>query len=218
MKTVANPREMAARERKQAHAYYVLTAAAMGIPGLIWIVFDLTVPIWFVFLCLVASRICYCEARQRMQAATRFEQGQTGEDELSEELAKLPPRWSVRRNVIIEHLGDIDFFVVSPSGKPFAIDAKAHQGTIVSIGQAIYRSYKGSYVPLEKDLVVQVMRQAIAAKELFGMPYVTAVVVFTRAQVLIDPPKIRQAHILPKNRVVAFLLEQETGVVKIPAA
>jgi hypothetical protein len=218
MKTVANPREMAARQRKEAQSYYVLATAALVLPAVIWIACDLIFPIWIFFFSLIAARLCCCEARQRIQAATRFEQGQAGEDELSEELAKLPSGWRVRRNVIIEHLGDIDFFVISPSGKPFAIDAKSHEGTIITIGQAVYRSYKGAYVPLEKDLVVQVMRQAIAAKELFGMPYVIAVVVFTRAQVLIDPPKIRQAHILSKSNLIAFLLEQETGVVKFPAA
>src|SRR5262249_24027647 len=218
MKTVANPREMAANLRRRARFYYGMTVATLGIPGMVWILCDLTVPFWFVCLCLVAARICYGEAGQHMQAAARFEQGQTGEDELAEELEKLSPRWRVKRNVIIEHLGGIDFFVVSPSGKPFVLDAKSHEGTIVTIGQAIYRLYKGSYVPLENDLVVQAMRQAIAAKELFGLPYVTAVVVFTRAQVQIYPPKIRQAHILSKSNVVAFLLEQETDVFKFPPA
>lgn len=218
MKTVANPREIAAGRWKEAQFYYGLAAAALVVPIAIWIAFDWLAPVWFVFLCLVACRLCYCEAQQRVHAATRAEQGQRGEDELSDELAKLPPGWRIRRNVIIENIGDIDFFVQSPSGKPFAIDAKSHGGEIIAIGQAIYRSYRGSYVSVEKDLVYQVMRQAIAAKETFNLPYVTAVIVFTRAKVLIDPPKIRQAHVLPMWRLVDFLIEEETGVSKVPAA
>lgn len=218
MKTVANPQEIAARHRKNAQLYYALAGAALVVPVAIWIVLDWLVPLWFAVACLVACRLLYCEASEREKAARNAEQGQRGEDELSEELANLPSGWTVKRNVILGNTGDIDFFVQSPSGKSFAIDAKSHAGEIVAIGQAIYRSYKGAYVPVEKDLVYQAMRQAIAAKETFNLPYVTAVIVFTRAKVLIDPPKIRQAHILPMWRLVDFLIEEETGVFKVPAA
>jgi hypothetical protein len=119
----------------------------------------------------------------------------------------LPVGWLVEASVRVPGFGDIDSFVTSPNKNYYAIEVKSHQGEVLFDGKSLRRG-SGKY--FEKDFLTQVTRTAAELKNMRRLPFVNALLVFTRAKLSLSERLIRQVRVLSSEELVSFLISQES--------
>jgi hypothetical protein len=172
---------------------------------------DWNVPFWAYCFILAACRWWWCEASNHLISSRKAECGAEGEEVVASVLRSLPPEWKVIRNLETPNLGDIDFIVIAPDQKAFAIEAKSHRGQVVSAGAAIHRVLDGRESVFEKDFLAQTMREALSAREHLKLPFVVPILVFARAKVIFSDRKLRGVFVLQADELIDFLLSMQAN-------
>ncbi|WP_216363909.1 MULTISPECIES: nuclease-related domain-containing protein [unclassified Neomoorella] len=144
-------------------------------------------------------------------AITRAVKGAKAEEKISEILDGLPKKFAVFNDFPCP-MGNIDHIVVGPTGV-FVIETKSHTGEItISPEGKLLRDGK----PLEKDFLKQVLGQCFWLKEKMSgrgikVPYINAVVVFTRAFVKVYQP-VKGVRVVNKKWLLNYLTEPKNNL------
>ncbi len=156
-------------------------------------------------LCLVAARILYIVSTAAHRDALAVRSGALGEQTVLEILRSLPAEWQVEYNVRLEKRGDVDVFLTSPSKHYFALEVKAHKAEIDFNGQ--YLIAKSRH--LEKDFLKQATDAAIGIKSIRSLPYVEAILVFTRAKLCMSRRDLNGVKVLAAAELLPYLQQRE---------
>lgn len=179
----------------------------LGTPLIVQFTFDIDFPWWSYCFFLAGARLAYCQLRDDLISSRRYESGADGEDRVWRVLETLPENWHIERNVRAVGLGDIDFFVKSPEGKAFTIEAKAHKGEVIESGGFLKRRRRGKEEHFEKDILHQSRKQACYMHNNRHPGFVTALLVFTRAKVRLQDRCIKNVHVLEVGELTGFLMQ-----------
>lgn len=202
---LAGPRLLSARRRRLSHFWLAATVAFVALPLFAPVLLGVTVPFWLICFMLAGARVSYIKYRQKESDVSRAEYGARAEDEIAAILSKLPPGWVCERNIPMQGVGDVDFFLSGPSGKFFTLDVKAHSGQVGFDGRALTRTGARGTGQFERDFLGSAMRQALGMRERRACPFVTPVIVFSRADLLLPERKLRGVHVITKGELLDFL-------------
>lgn len=143
----------------------------MKIPWLVWKTF-----IWFAAICGVAflinlayhlskySFIAWAIVaipllilyRKVYTKGSLYLMGLEGENDIKDELKKLPPEYTFIRDIVTSNQGNIDYVVVGPTGI-WALEVKNHKGHISFNEPTLLRNNQ----PLEKNFLSQAYAEAM---------------------------------------------------------
>lgn len=108
----------------------------------------------FIFIFLILRQIF----EQKLSIFDKFNQGRRGEDEICNELKKLPDEYFVFQDITLPNRrGNIDFVVMGSTGL-FAIEVKSHSGKIGFNGEEL--TCNGGIFRENKNFLRQTMREA----------------------------------------------------------
>ncbi len=169
-------------------------------------------PLELVLVLLIGARILYLTGRYFSQSASVAMVGAIGEDDVAATLRELPQAWKVERNVLLEGGGDVDFLLTSPENDIFLIDAKAHTGTVFFDGAKLCRRVAGRQKPFEKDFLSKVKQQAVRIRTARKLPYVTTILVFTRAEVQVPSSGIGHVRVLALKQLLSYLQSTKSTI------
>jgi hypothetical protein len=139
--------------------------------------------------------------------ANHADQGAKGEEDTAEEIFQLEQEgWQIEYGMRLSNkLGDVDIVCVSPQNKAYVIDVKSHRGEVTTDGKQLYRRMGKTTYPFEKNFLNQAMKQALQVKEQKGLGFVTPIVAFSNAKVLVPPGKLQKVYVVEKSRLVSLL-------------
>jgi Nuclease-related domain len=201
--------KLALEQEYWTHRFQFLSRAfiVLSVVGAIVVPFQFKLP--GALLLLACARLFFLLAKETIRRRERLEASLAAEKEVHNMLVeRLPSGWLVEANVEIPRFGDIDLFVTSPKRSCFAIEIKSHQGEVLFDGKCLRR---GSGKCFEKDFLTQVMRAAMELRKMRNLPFVNALLVFTRAKLSLSERHIRQVQVLSSEELVNFLLSQESS-------
>jgi hypothetical protein len=213
-----NVRVMALEHRIKALSLFGMAGLMVGFPFLLSVflrrifpkVSPVTLPnftylIFFLLAGLIAMQACYFWIR-----ANNATQGALGEEKIATTLKPLQSQdWQVEYNVPIRGLGDVDVFLLSPQGNAYTIDVKSHKGEVNKDGKQLYRQYGRSRYSFEKDFLREAKRQAVSMKELKKLKFVTPIVAFSSANVLVGRDPVAGVYVLGVSELVPCLRSLE---------
>jgi hypothetical protein len=107
-------------------------------------------------------------------------------------------------------VGDIDVFLLAPSGKAYTMDVKSHGGFVRSKSGQLFRQYGKETHTFEKDFLVQARSQAAVMQDRRGLAHVTPAIVFSKASVAVANP-VNGVYVWSKSKVVAQLQKLESA-------
>jgi hypothetical protein len=167
---------------------------------------NITLPAWSYLICIALAILLILQANHLWKRAKHADQGALAEEQIADLLITLKQQgWHVEFGIQHRSVGDIDVFLLSPTGKAFSIDVKSHRGIVRASNQQLYRKRKDSEDPFEKDFLKQAKKQAVAIKELKGLRFVTPIVVFSNAKVDGISNPIAGVHVLEKATLLSYL-------------
>jgi hypothetical protein len=139
--------------------------------------------------------------------ADRADRGAKGEEETAQEMLQLEQEgWQVEYGMRLgNRLGDADIVCTSPRNKSYVIDVKSHKGEVTTDGKQLYRRMGKTTYPFEKDFLAQAMKQALQVKKQKDLSFVTPIVAFSDAKVLIPAGKLQKVYIVEKSKLVSLL-------------
>ncbi|MBE9202751.1 NERD domain-containing protein [Synechocystis salina LEGE 06099] len=142
-----------------------------------------------------------------LKRANRADQGAKGEEDTSRELSGLKQHgWKIEYGMSLgNRLGDADIVCISPQNRVYVIDVKSHKGKIIANGEKLYRRMGHRDYSFEKDFIAQTMKQALQVKKQQGFKFVTPIIVFSDAKVLISSNQIRKVFIVEKSELASLL-------------
>ena len=142
-----------------------------------------------------------------MRLPCHADQGAKGEEDTAEEIFQLEQEgWQIEYGMRLSNkLGDVDIVCVSPQNKAYVIDVKSHRGEVTTDGKQLYRRMGKTTYPFEKNFLNQAMKQALQVKEQKGLGFVTPIVAFSNAKVLVPPGKLQKVYVVEKSRLVSLL-------------
>lgn len=202
-----NIRVMALKRRIKALSLFGM-AGLLGVlpvllPGILKIPVNL--PNWAYLGCFGVTVLCVIQALYLWKRANHADQGAAGEEQIAAILKPLQSQgWQVEYNIPIRGLGDVDVFLLSPQGNAYTIDVKSHQGEVHKDGKQLYRQYERRY-SFEKDFLREAKRQAVSIKELKKLRFVTPIVAFSRANVLVGREPVAGVYVLGVSELLPFL-------------
>jgi Nuclease-related domain len=134
-------------------------------------------------------------------------QGAKGEEETAQEMVQLEREgWQIEYGMRLgNRLGDADIVCISPQNKSYIIDVKSHRGEVTTDGKQLYRRMGKSTYPFKKDFLNVAMKQALQVKKQQDLSFVTPIVAFSDAKVLVPNGKIQKVYIVEKSRLVSLL-------------
>jgi Nuclease-related domain len=141
------------------------------------------------------------------ERAERADRGAKGEEETAQEIVQLEREgWQIEYGMCLgNRLGDADIICISPQNKYYLIDVKSHKGEVITDGKQLYRQIGKSTCPFEKDFLHIAMKQALQVKKQKGLSFVTPIVAFSDARVLVTDGKLQKVYVVEKSRLVALL-------------
>jgi hypothetical protein len=170
------------------------------------ILINVALPAWSYLICIALAILLVFQANHFWKRAKHADQGALAEEQIADLLISLGNQgWQVEFGIQHRRVGDIDVFLLSPTGKAFSIDVKSHRGIVRASNQQLYRKRKTSEEPFEKDFLKQAKKQAVAIKELKGLRFVTPIVVFSNAKVDGVSNPIAGVHVLEKATLLSYL-------------
>lgn len=139
--------------------------------------------------------------------ANHAAQGAKGEEDTAQEMVQLEQAgWQIEYGMRLgSRLGDADIVCISPQSKAFVIDVKSHQGEVTSDGKKLYRRMGKTTYSFEKNFLEQAMKQALQVKQQRNLNFVTPIVAFSRAKVLVPSGKLQKVYVVEKSRLVSLL-------------
>ncbi|GAB4379276.1 MAG: hypothetical protein Kow00121_33120 [Elainellaceae cyanobacterium] len=162
--------------------------------------------VWIYLIGFVWAGLSVLQARHYWIRAKQADQGAAGEEEIARVLATLGTQgWAIEYGIADRSVGDIDVFLRSPEGKAYIIDVKSHRGRVQTDGESLYRRYGQTKKPFEKDFLAQARRQALAAKRLKKLSFVTPIVAFSHAKVEVGKQSIAGVYVVGKHELVRVL-------------
>lgn len=137
----------------------------------------------------------------------RADRGAKGEEETAQEMVKLEREgWQIEYGMRLgNRLGDADIVCISPQNKSYVIDVKSHKGEVITDGKQLYRQMGKNTYPFEKDFLHVTMKQALQVKKQKGLDFVTPIIAFSDAKVLVSNGKLQKVYVVEKSRLVALL-------------
>jgi len=168
---------------------------------------ELTLPIAFYALFAIAALGLIANGMFWWKRANQADQGARGEEDTAQELAQLKQAgWRIEYGIRLGmRLGDADIVCISPKDKAFVIDVKSHRGEVTSDGKQLYRRMGKTTYPFEKNFLEQAMKQALEVRKQKDLSFVTPIVAFSHAKVLIPPGKLQKVYVVEKSRLVPLL-------------
>jgi hypothetical protein len=135
------------------------------------------------------------------------DRGAKGEEETAQEMFQLEQEgWRFEYGMRLgNRLGDADIVCISPQNKSYVIDVKSHQGEVTTDGKKLYRRMGKTTYPFEKDFLSQSMKQALQVKKQKELSFVTPIVVFSNAKVLVPSSKVEKVYVVEKYKLVSLL-------------
>ncbi|HEY9698548.1 MAG TPA: nuclease-related domain-containing protein [Trichocoleus sp.] len=139
--------------------------------------------------------------------ANHADQGAKGEEETAQEILQLEQEgWQVEYGMRLSNqLGDVDIVCISPQNKAYVIDVKSHKGEVITDGKQLHRRMGRTTYPFEKNFLAQAMKQALQVKKQNGLSFVTPIVAFSNAKVLVPTGKLQNVYVVEKMRLVSLL-------------
>ena len=119
--------------------------------------------------------------------------------------------WIIEYGFRDPRVGDVDVYLIAPSGKAYTIDVKSHGGLVKSAKGKLYRQYdQQAAQPFEKDFLEQARKQAAVLQERKGLRAVTPAIVFSKAGVSVLNP-VNGVYVWPSEKVIAQLQKLESA-------
>jgi hypothetical protein len=167
----------------------------------------ITFPLVFYAIFAAVALIIAINGLSLWKKANRATQGAKGEEATGKQLTELKREsWDIEYGMRLgSGLGDADIVCVSPGGKVFVIDVKAHRGKVVSDGKNLYRRTRRNKYPFEKNFLRQSMKQAFQVKQQKGLNFVTPIVAFSDARVSVPSGKVAGVYVVGGKRLVGLL-------------
>lgn len=109
---------------------------------------------------LVLMLVILTAIQSRKRFINRLFGGMEGEEQITDELRKLPDEYVVIRGVKVKDRLDVDCVVIGPTGV-FAVEVKSHKGNIGFNGRSLTRNGRR----FEKDFIKQVSSEAVLLRE-----------------------------------------------------
>jgi hypothetical protein len=134
-------------------------------------------------------------------------QGAKGEENVAEKMVQLEQAgWKIEYGMRLgNRLGDADIVCISPQDKAFVIDVKSHRGEVISNGKELCRRMGKTVYPFEKNFLEQAMKQALQVKQQKNLRFVTPIVAFSEARVLVPSGKVQKVYVVEKSKLVSLL-------------
>ena len=161
----------------------------------------------FYLLFLMMALISICNGVFWWKRAGHASQGAKGEEETAQEMLRLEQEgWEVEYGMRLgNRLGDADIVCISPHNKSYVIDVKSHKGEVTTDGEKLYRRMGKTTYPFEKDFLTQAMKQALQVKKQKELSFVTPIVAFSDAKVLILTGKVKKVYVVEKSQLISLL-------------
>lgn len=126
----------------------------------------------------------HSQGEARYSEAKRVDRGAEAEEEVTRVLKGMSPDDFLAIDDVPFPGGNIDHVVIARTGAVFAIETKSSKGRVDSRGDTLTLND----APMDRDPIDQALREALWVKDRMGdilgsAPYVTAVVLFTHANV-----------------------------------
>jgi hypothetical protein len=164
-------------------------------------------PLTFYLLFLIMALGLIANGVFWWKRAGHASQGAKGEEETAQALFQLKQEgWQIEYGMRLgNRLGDADIVCTSPSSKSYVIDVKSHKGEVTTDGEQLYRRIGKTTYPFEKDFLSQSMKQALQVKKQKKLSFVTPIVTFSDAKVLVPSGKVQKVYVVEKSRLVSLL-------------
>jgi Nuclease-related domain len=139
--------------------------------------------------------------------AERADRGAKGEEETAQEMRQLEQEgWQIEYGMRLgNRLGDADIVCISPQNKSYVIDVKSHKGEVITDGDKLYKQMGKSTYPFEKDFLCAAMKQALQVRKQKDLSFVTPIIAFSNAKVLVPSGKLKKVYVVEKSRLVSLL-------------
>jgi hypothetical protein len=139
--------------------------------------------------------------------ANHADQGAKGEEEVAQSLNPLIQEgWQIEYGTRLQGgVGDADIICISPHAHAYIIDVKSHRGEVSSDGKKLHRRMGNATYAFEKDFLAQSMKQALQVKKLKKLSFVTPIIAFSQAKVVVPPKKVRGVYVVEKSRLTSLL-------------
>jgi Nuclease-related domain len=166
-----------------------------------------SLPIAFYLLFLLLAVSLVVNGIFFWKLADRADRGAKGEEDTAQEMIQLEGEgWQIEYGVRLgNRLGDADIVCTSPQNKYYVIDVKSHKGEVITDGKKLYKRMGKSTYPFEKDFLQVAMKQALQIREQKDFSFVTPIVAFSNAKVLVPSGKLQKVYIVEKSRLVSLL-------------
>lgn len=198
-----NIRIMALQRRSKALSLFAMAALLVVFPFLLPVFLQrllltwVNLPNWAYLACFILAGLGVIQGLYFWKRANHAAQGAAGEEYIAKALKPLQSLgWRVEYNIPIRGLGDVDVFLLSPQGNAYTIDVKSHKGEVHKEGNQLYRQYGHSRYSFEKDFLREAKRQAVSMKELRKLKFVTPIVAFSKANVLVGREPVAGVYVL----------------------
>jgi Nuclease-related domain len=134
-------------------------------------------------------------------------QGAKGEEETAQEMVQLEREgWQIEYGLRLgNRLGDADIVCISPQNKSYVIDVKSHKGEVITDGKQLYKRMGKSTYPFEKNFLQIAIEQALQVKKQKDLSFVTPIVAFSNAKVVVLNGKVKKVYVVEKSKLVSLL-------------
>lgn len=139
--------------------------------------------------------------------ANHADQGAHGEENTAEAIASLEREgWHIEYGTRLgKSRADVDIICISPRGKAYVIDVKSHRGEVTTDGTQLYRRLGHQNSSFEKNFLNQVKRQAVQVKEQKSLGFVTPILAFSNAKVLLPSSRLQKVYVVEKSQLLQLL-------------
>jgi hypothetical protein len=217
----SNIRQLAWKRRLIAIQYWISAAVLVALPFLGNNLLQkfapiakvkLTTPLWVYLLCFSAAALLVWGGLHLWKRAKHADQGAASESAVADVLNPLKASaWTVEYGFRDPRVGDIDVYLIAPSGKAYTLDVKSHGGLVKSSKGKLYRQYgQQPPQPFEKDFLEQAKKQALVLKDRQKLKHVTPAIVFSKAGVSVANP-VNGVYVWKSSNVVAQLQKLESA-------
>jgi Holliday junction resolvase-like predicted endonuclease len=193
--------------------YWIAAGLVVGLPPLLikilMSVLKQAVPVptnLTLFLLLIAL-VLTLSGIEQWKGVKRAEQGAKGEEDVAESLSGLISQgWTIEYGTQVKQWGDVDIVCISPKNRVYAIDVKSHSGTVLLEDGHLKRRIRTQISSFEKDFLKAVKGQASEIQKQKRCRFVTPILVFSRAKVMITAhQQIQGVYIVAKLQLVSLL-------------
>jgi len=139
--------------------------------------------------------------------ANHADQGAHSEEDTAEAITSLEREgWQIEYGARLgKSRADVDIICISPQGKAYVIDVKSHRGEVTTDGTQLYRRLGHQNSSFEKNFLNQVKKQAVQVKEQKGLGFVTPILAFSNAKVVVPSSRLQKVYVVEKSKLLQLL-------------